>query len=30
MRAYEFVTDAKTGKVIKLALFSDTHIDNPD
>ena len=30
MRAYEFITDAKAGKVIKLALFSDIHFDSPD
>lgn len=30
MRAYEFITDAKAGKVIKLALFSDVHFDSPD
>lgn len=30
MRAYEFLTDAKAGKTIKLALFSDVHYDSPD
>lgn len=30
MRAYEFMTDAKAGKTIKLALFSDVHYDSPD
>lgn len=30
MRAYQFVTDAKAGKVIKLGLFSDVHFDSPD
>ena len=30
MRAYEFMTDAKANKVIKLALFSDIHFDSPD
>ena len=30
MRAYEFTTDAKSGKTIKLALFSDVHFDSPD
>ena len=30
MKAFEFITDAKSGKVIKLALFSDGHIDSPD
>lgn len=30
MRAYEFTTDAKAGKTIKLALFSDVHFDSPD
>lgn len=30
MRAYEFTTDAKSGKIIKLALFSDIHYDSPD
>lgn len=30
MRAYEFITDAKAGKTIKLALFSDVHYDSPD
>lgn len=30
MKCYEFVTDAKAGKVIKLALFSDIHYDSPD
>lgn len=30
MRAYQFVTDAKAGKVIKLGLFSDIHFDSPD
>lgn len=30
MKCYEFITDAKTGKVIKLALFSDIHYDSPD
>lgn len=29
MRCYEFITDGKAGQVIKLALFSDTHIDDP-
>ena len=30
MRAYQFVTEAKAGKVIKLGLFSDVHFDSPD
>lgn len=30
MKAFEFTTDAKAGKVIKLALFSDVHFDSPD
>lgn len=30
MKCYEFITDAKSGKVIKLALFSDIHYDSPD
>lgn len=30
MRAFEFTTDAKSGKTIKLALFSDIHYDSPD
>lgn len=30
MKAYEFTTDAKAGKTIKLALFSDVHYDSPD
>lgn len=30
MRAYQFVTEAKAGKVIKLGLFSDIHFDSPD
>ena len=30
MKAYEFTTDAKSGKIIKLALFSDIHFDSPD
>lgn len=30
MRAYQFITDAKAGKVIKLGLFSDVHFDSPD
>ena len=30
MKAYEFVADAKAGKTIKLALFSDIHFDSPD
>ena len=30
MKAHEFVTEAKAGKTIKLALFSDIHFDSPD
>lgn len=30
MRAYQFTTEAKAGKVIKLGLFSDVHFDSPD
>lgn len=30
MRAYEFIADAKSGKTVKLALFSDIHFDSPD
>lgn len=30
MKAYEFVTEMKAGKVIKLGLFSDIHYDSPD
>lgn len=30
MKCFEFLTDAKAGKVIKLALFSDIHYDSPD
>lgn len=30
MRAYQFITPAKTGKTIKLGLFSDIHFDSPD
>lgn len=30
MRAYQFITDAKAGKVIKIGLFSDIHADSPN
>lgn len=30
MRAYQFITQAKAGKTIKLGLFSDIHFDSPD
>ena len=30
MKAYEFITEAKASKTIKLALFSDVHFDSPD
>lgn len=30
MKAFSWETPAKAGQVIKLALFSDTHIDSPD
>lgn len=30
MKAYEFETEAKAGKAIKLGLFSDVHFDSPD
>lgn len=30
MKAFSWITTAKTGKVIKLALFSDVHFDSPD
>lgn len=30
MRAFEFTSEAKAGKTIKLALFSDVHYDSPD
>lgn len=30
MKAYQFVTQAKAGKTIKLGLFSDIHFDSPD
>lgn len=30
MKAYEFYTEAKAGKAIKLGLFSDIHFDSPD
>lgn len=30
MKAFSWITSAKTGKVIKLALFSDIHFDSPD
>jgi hypothetical protein len=30
MKAFSWVTEAKAGKIIKLALFSDIHFDSPD
>lgn len=30
MKAFSWVTTAKSGSVIKLALFSDVHFDSPD
>lgn len=30
MKAYEFITNAKAGMVLKLGLFGDIHIDSPD
>ena len=30
MKAFSWMTPAKSGKVIKLALFSDIHFDSPD
>lgn len=30
MKAFSWVAPAKTGQVIKLALFSDIHFDSPD
>ena len=30
MKAFSWVAPAKTGSVIKLALFSDVHFDSPD
>lgn len=30
MKAYQFLTEAKANKVIKLALLSDIHFDSPD
>lgn len=30
MKAFSWVTPAKSGKIIKLALFSDIHFDSPD
>ena len=30
MKAFEFITDARAGKVIKIAMISDAHKDSPD
>lgn len=30
MKAFEFITEAKANKTVKLALFSDIHFDSPD
>lgn len=30
MKAFQFMTEAKAGKTIKLGLFSDVHFDSPD
>lgn len=30
MKAFEWITVAKAGSVVKVALFSDTHVDNPE